>query len=59
MERKQKRKRVTLNIQQKLRIIERIEHGERASVLAVEYNIGSSTISDIKQAKDKLWDTGH
>ena len=49
-----KRKRVCLNIQQKLRIIERLEAGEVGTKLAAEFNVGSSTITDIKKAKAKL-----
>jgi hypothetical protein len=49
-----KRKRVVLNIQQKLRIIERLETGETGSKLAAEFKVGTSTISDIKLAKTNL-----
>ena len=45
---------MALNIQQKLRIIERLENGEKACVLAQGYGIGSSTVIDIKKAKDKF-----
>lgn len=50
----QKRKHVTLSISQKLEIIKLLEKGENRNVLMNEFNIGSSTIYDIKKQKDEL-----
>jgi DDE superfamily endonuclease./Tc5 transposase DNA-binding domain./CENP-B N-terminal DNA-binding domain. len=49
-----KRKHVTLTIPQKLEIINRLESGESRSVVMAAYNIGSSTIYDIRKQKDQL-----
>lgn len=49
-----KRKHVTLTIPQKLEIIRRLESGESRTSIMEEYNIGSSTIYDIKKRKDQL-----
>lgn len=49
-----KRKRVVLTITQKLDIIRRLERGENKHDLMRKFNIGSSTIYDIKLQKDKL-----
>ncbi|GBN63782.1 Jerky [Araneus ventricosus] len=50
----EKRKRVTLTLNQKLEIIKRLEKGENRNILMNEFNIGSSTIYDIKKQKDEL-----
>ncbi|GBM70630.1 Jerky [Araneus ventricosus] len=50
----EKRKHVTLTLNQKLEIIKRIEKGENRNILMNEFNIGSSTIYDIKKQKDEL-----
>ncbi|GBM09189.1 Jerky [Araneus ventricosus] len=49
-----KRKRAVLTITQKLDIIRRLERGENKQDLMRKFNIGSSTIYDIKLQKDKL-----
>ena len=49
-----KRKRVVLTLAEKIRIIERLEAGEVGGKLAKEYGVGTSTISDIKKAKEKI-----
>ncbi|KAM3919534.1 large ribosomal subunit protein uL23m isoform 1-T1 [Leptodactylus fuscus] len=49
-----KRKHVTLTIPQKLEIIRRLESGESRTSIMEEFNIGSSTIYDIKKRKDQL-----
>ena len=49
-----KRKRVVLDIPTKLRILDRLENGEKAVSLACEFGVGKSTITDIKSAKSKL-----
>lgn len=48
-----KRNRVVLTITQKLDIIRRLERGENKQDLMRKFNIGSSTIYDIKSQKDK------
>ncbi|GBO15325.1 Jerky [Araneus ventricosus] len=50
----EKRKHVTLTLNQKLEIIKRLEKGENRNILMNEFNIGSSTIYDIKKQKDEL-----
>ena len=50
----EKRKHVTLTLNQKLEIIKRLEKGENRNFLMNEFNIGSSTIYDIKKQKDEL-----
>lgn len=49
-----KRKHVTLTIQQKLEIINRLEKGENRNFIMRDFNIGSSTIYDIKKQKEEL-----
>ncbi|GBO15038.1 hypothetical protein AVEN_137986-1 [Araneus ventricosus] len=49
-----KHKRVVLTITQKLDIIQQLERGENKQDLMRKFNIGSSTIYDIKLQKDKL-----
>jgi hypothetical protein len=48
-----KRKHVTLTTPQRLEIIRRSESGESCSVVMASYNVGSSTIYDIKEQKDQ------
>lgn len=50
----QKRKHVTLNIKQKLEIIAKLDRGENRNAIMEEYNIGSSTIYDIRNQRAKL-----
>ncbi|GBM62577.1 Jerky [Araneus ventricosus] len=50
----EKRKHVALTFNQKLEIIKRLEKGENRNILMNEFNIGSSTIYDIKKQKDEL-----
>ncbi|XP_064419100.1 jerky protein homolog [Latimeria chalumnae] len=50
----EKRKRVVLTINQKIDICKRLAKGENRNDLMREYNVGSSTIYDIKAQKDKL-----
>lgn len=45
----QKRKRVVLSLQQKTDIVERLKKGESGNNIALEYGIGTSTVSDIKK----------
>lgn len=49
-----KRKRVVLSLKQKLDIINRLERGEKSANLAEEYNVGKSSVMDIKMRKQKL-----
>lgn len=51
---REKRKHITLTLNQKLEIIERLEKGESRKSLSNEFNVGSSTIYDIKTKKDEL-----
>ncbi|XP_029648022.1 jerky protein homolog [Octopus sinensis] len=53
---KQKRKRITLRVSEKLEIIKKMERGIKRSELMTEYNIGSSTLYDIKNSKQRLLD---
>ena len=49
----QKRKRVVLDIPAKLRILDRLENGEKDVDIANKFGVGKSTVSDIKSAKNK------
>lgn len=48
-----KRKRVVLTIEQKQKIIEKLTKGVKRTDLAKEYNVGESTIIDIKKNEAK------
>jgi len=50
----EKRKHVTLSIEQKLTILEKIAGGASLTTIAKDYGIGKSTVSDIKKNEDKL-----
>ena len=49
-----KRKRNVLTIETKLEIINQLEKGISSSSLAVCYNIGKATVSDIKKQKEAI-----
>ncbi|XP_055931423.1 2-(3-amino-3-carboxypropyl)histidine synthase subunit 2-like [Argiope bruennichi] len=49
-----KRKRVVLSLKQKLEIVNRLDKGEKLTALAKEYNVGKSSVLDIKMRKDSL-----
>jgi hypothetical protein len=49
-----KRKHVTLNIKEKHEILKKLEFGVSGASLAAKYNVGTSTISDIKKNKSKI-----
>ena len=49
-----KRKRTTLSIAQKLDILKKLDSGFSSKSIQHEYDIGASTVSDIKHAKDKI-----
>ena len=51
-----KRKHVTLTLKQKLEILEKLDKGQSATSLALEYGCGRQTISDFKNKKEKLRD---
>ena len=50
----QKRKHVTLSIEQKLTILKKVAGGASLTTIAKEYDIGKSTVSDIKKNEEKL-----
>ena len=54
MEKGKKRKRVVLSIESKLTILEKIAKGVTQARVAEEYNIGQSTITDLKKKEAKL-----
>lgn len=49
-----KRRRKVLNFQQKVEILQRLEAGETGRLLAKEYGIGTSTISDIRRNSESI-----
>lgn len=49
-----KRKHVTLSLQQKSEVINRIEAGESFRSIAAKYGVGKSTISDIGKNKGNI-----
>lgn len=49
-----KRKHVTLTVRKKLEVLKMLERGINRSAIMNEFNIGSSTIYDIKKNEDKL-----
>ena len=49
-----KRNRNVLTIETKLKILNRLEKGESGSLLASEFNVGKSTISDIKRNRENI-----
>ena len=49
-----KRKRVVLNVDQKLEIISRIEKGATQARIAEEYGVGTSTVSDIYRQRESI-----
>ncbi|GCC36032.1 hypothetical protein chiPu_0014523 [Chiloscyllium punctatum] len=49
-----KRKRVVLTLKQKIEICQRLEQGEKRGQIMAEFNIGSSTIYDIRRQKQEL-----
>jgi hypothetical protein len=50
-----KRKCLTLNILQKLKIIRRLEGGRNQREMMASYNTGLSAVCDIKKQKGQLW----
>ena len=49
-----KRKRIALDILTILRILHRIENGEKAVDIATEFEVRKSTVSDIKTVNKKI-----
>ena len=49
-----KRKRTVLSIEAKLEICKRLKKGATATALSKEFEVGKSTISDIKKNEEKL-----
>ena len=49
-----KRKRTSLSIAQKIDILKKLDCGISSKSVQQEYDIGASTVSDIKHAKDKI-----
>lgn len=49
-----KRKRVSLNIRQKVELLKKLESGVSTKSLCDEYGIGSSTVYDLKKQKEQL-----
>ena len=49
-----KRKRVVLSMKDKYEINKRLEEGESATKLSIEYKVGKSTITDIKKQKTSI-----
>lgn len=49
-----KRKHLTLSIQQKVEILKKLQNGASAKHVSDTYNVGISTIYDIKKQKEKL-----
>ena len=51
---KKKRKHTTLTIAKKIEIVKRLERGEKACRISLDYGVGTSTISDIKKQAANL-----
>ena len=51
---KRKRKRVTLSIEQKIEILEKLDRGISNTAIASEYSIGKSTVTDIQKSRSKI-----
>ncbi len=49
-----KKKRVTLSVQQKLEVVQKLEQGISVTRITEEYGISKQSVSDIKKSKDKL-----
>ena len=50
----QRRKRVSLTIFQKVEILKKLQHGSSVKMIQVEYNVGKSTIYDLRSDKEKI-----
>ena len=49
-----KRKRITISIEQKLKILKKVDEGQSLSSIATEFGVGKSTVFDIKKSREKL-----
>ncbi len=49
-----KRKRTVLSIEKKLQICKKLRNGATATDLSKEFEVGKSTITDIRKSEDKL-----
>lgn len=49
-----KRKHITLTIKQKGEILDKLKNGVSGKSLALQYGVGTSTISDIRKNEDKI-----
>ena len=54
-EAKKKRKHMTLSIQQKVDLLRKLDKGYSVRIVCQEYNIGISTVYDIKKQKDQIF----
>ena len=50
----QRRKRVSLTIFQKVEILKKLQHGSSVKMIQEEYNVGKSTIYDLRSNKEKI-----
>ena len=50
----QRRKRVSLTIFQKVEILKKLLHGSSVKMIQEEYNVGKSTIYDLRSDKEKI-----
>ena len=50
----QRRKRVLLTIFQKVEILKKLQHGSSVKMIQEEYNVGKSTIYDLRSDKEKI-----
>ena len=50
----QRRKRVSLTIFQKVEILKKLQHGSSVKMIQEEYNVGKSTIYDLRSDKEKI-----
>ena len=48
-----KRKRVTLSIEQKIKVLEKLDRGISNTAIASEYSSGKSTVTDIQKSRSK------
>ena len=51
---KRKRKQVTLSIEQKIEVLEKLDRGISNTAIASEYGIGKSTVTDIQKSRSKI-----
>ena len=49
-----KQKRITISIEQKLKILKKVDEGQSLSSIATEFGVGKSTVFDIKKSREKI-----